>query len=166
MEPEKATRRREWPGVSVSLETRDAGRTWKPTTVSNFGQITSIHLAPDGRALAVVEFQNAFPYPGEVYGISWKDGKSGRVFREKDRVVTDSALVDGGPAFLAAIEQPSVLRSPIPGRLHMLTSTDLKQWKEMAVDYRASARRAVMAAVDASNAWVATDTGMILKLEP
>jgi hypothetical protein len=36
----------------------------------------------------------------------------------------------------------------------------------MEVDYRANAQRAVMAAVDAQNAWVATDTGMILKLVP
>jgi hypothetical protein len=34
----------------------------------------------------------------------------------------------------------------------------------MEVDYRAVGRRAILAAPDAANLWVATDTGMILKL--
>jgi hypothetical protein len=34
----------------------------------------------------------------------------------------------------------------------------------MDVDYRAVARRARLAASDPGNVWVATDTGMILKL--
>jgi hypothetical protein len=34
----------------------------------------------------------------------------------------------------------------------------------MDVDYRAAAQRAILAAVDARHAWLATDTGMILSL--
>jgi len=34
----------------------------------------------------------------------------------------------------------------------------------MTVDYRATARNAMLSAADAKNIWVATDTGMILKL--
>ena len=34
----------------------------------------------------------------------------------------------------------------------------------MEVDYRAVAHRAILAAPDAANLWVATDTGMILQL--
>jgi hypothetical protein len=46
----------------------------------------------------------------------------------------------------------------------MLESANLKVWREMDIDYRAVAQRAVLAAVDAQHAWVATDTGMILSL--
>lgn len=167
MEPEKAARRREWPSMSISLETRNGGESWSASTVAILGNITRVHLAPDGRALALIEFRNSFPYPGEVYAINWKGGSSQRVFREKDRAVTDAALAASGPAFLAAVEVPGkMLRAPIPSRLHILSSTDLKQWKDMEVDYRASAERAVLAVVDEANAWAATDTGMILKLVP
>lgn len=48
----------------------------------------------------------------------------------------------------------------------MFKSTDLQKWKEMEVDYRATAAHAVLAAPDARNIWVATDTGMILQLAP
>jgi hypothetical protein len=34
----------------------------------------------------------------------------------------------------------------------------------MEVDYRATAHKAMISAVDAGNIWVATDTGTILKL--
>jgi hypothetical protein len=37
-------------------------------------------------------------------------------------------------------------------------------WSEMAVDYRAVAGRAILAG-NGDNLWMATDAGMILKLE-
>jgi hypothetical protein len=43
-------------------------------------------------------------------------------------------------------------------------SGSLETWIDMDVDYRAVATRASIAAVDPRNVWVATDTGMILKL--
>jgi photosystem II stability/assembly factor-like uncharacterized protein len=165
MEPEQAARRREWPAVSVSIETHDGGQNWKGSTISVLGEISRVRMSPDGRALALIRFRNAFDYPSEVYAIQWKNGSSRQVYRDKSRDVTDAALAADGPAFLAAIEVPGrMLRAPVPARLHMLTSTDMKLWREMEVDYRATAQRAVLAVADAANAWVATDTGMILKL--
>ena len=58
----------------------------------------------------------------------------------------------------------TVRPNPIPGRLKVLTSDDMEQWREMDLDYRAEAHRAILASAGAS-VWVATDTGMILKLE-
>jgi hypothetical protein len=46
-----------------------------------------------------------------------------------------------------------------------MKSADWSNWQEMEVDYRATAHRAMLSAVDDRNIWVATDTGMILKLE-
>ena len=72
-----------------------------------------------------------------------------------------------GRLFSAGEEIPGKLQqSPIPGRLKMYKSADLQSWGEMEVDYRATASIATLSAADEHNIWVATDTGMILKLEP
>ncbi len=166
MDPESAEARRQWPSLSILLETRDGGRSWKHSSTSMFGRITRVRLAADGRGLGLVEFQDAFRWPSEVFRLDWRTGQSERVFRREDRAVTDVALADGGAAYLAAVEPAGKLRrSPVPGRLHILRSDDLSTWVEMPVDYRAVARRAVLSAAGPKDIWVATDTGMILRLE-
>jgi hypothetical protein len=66
---------------------------------------------------------------------------------------------------LATIELPGKSKQiPIPGKLKMLRSRTLETWLELPADYRAVATRAMIAAADANHVWVATDTGMILKL--
>jgi hypothetical protein len=113
----------------------------------------------------LVEFHGAFDYASEVFQIDWTTGRSTRAFRRQDRAVTDVVLPSKGPAYLAAIEPPGKMsRSPVPGRLHILRSEDLSDWQELEVDYRAQARRAVLASFDDTHLWVATDTGMILRL--
>jgi photosystem II stability/assembly factor-like uncharacterized protein len=66
---------------------------------------------------------------------------------------------------VAAIEPPGKLNwGPVPGKLKVLRSMDLRAWADMPVDYRAVARNAILAVVDETHAWIATDTGMILQL--
>jgi hypothetical protein len=55
---------------------------------------------------------------------------------------------------------------PIPGKVRMLSSTNLSDWTEMPVDYKAVARSLVLAGPDAEHLWAATDTGMILQMVP
>lgn len=166
LEPEKAARRRVWPHMSINLETRDGGQHWSVSTASVFGRVMDVSLTPEGRGLALFEFSGSFQYPSEVYELNLKTGKPTLAYRNKIRAVTDVALIPSGPGYLAAVAATGeLLRTPIPGKLKMLRSDDLANWKEMEVDYRATARRAVLAAADARNIWVATDTGMILKLE-
>ena len=156
---------REWPGLALALQTQDGGKTWKPSETSMFGQSTELSLAADGRGLLLFEFFGRFDYPSEVYSLNLATGKIARAFRRKDRAVTDVLVTAKGPAYLAAIEPLGTLfHSPVPGKLKMLKSDDLENWEEMTVDYRAVARRACMAAPDGKSVWVATDTGMILKL--
>jgi len=156
---------REWPGLAMSLQTKDGGRNWKASQTSMFGQSTALSLAADGRGLLLVEFFGRFDYASEVYSIDLATGKTTRAFRRKDRAVTDVLVTAKAPAYLAAIEPPGTLfHSPVPGKLKMLKSDDLEDWTEMSVDYRAVARRACLATPDGKNVWVATDTGMILKL--
>jgi hypothetical protein len=165
MDPERAQRRRQWPSLSIAIQTNDGGKSWTHSTTSMFGRITRLRIGGDGKGLALVEFQDAFQWPSEVYRIDLQMNKTERVFRRENRAVTDIALVNDASGYLAAIKPVGTLQqSPIPGRLVMLRSRDLSNWTEMDVDYRAYARRAVLAAADAAHIWVATDTGMILKL--
>jgi hypothetical protein len=165
MDPEAASRRRELPATTIVVETRDAGVNWKPQVTSVFGRVSQVILNPTGAALSLIEFDQAFEWPSEVFFVDMRTGKSERVFREKDRAVTGMLIDQFHTGYLAAIECTSTLhRSPIPGKLHIFRSTGLKRWSDMRVDYRAVAHRATLAASGAQ-VWVATDTGMILKLQ-
>ena len=165
MDPEQFQNRRQWPSLSIEIRTTDGGKTWTPKTTSMFGMITRLRSGSSGEGLALVEFRDAFEWPSEVYHLNFVTGETERVYREKDRAVTDIALVDNGLTYLAGVEASGTLRrSPIPGRLVILRGKQQGEWEEMEIDYRAYAHRAIIASVDSSNIWVATDTGMILKL--
>jgi hypothetical protein len=166
MEAEAGAKRREVPHYAVLLETLNAGKTWTVNDASVFGQITRISLTPQGTGLGLLEFKDQFEYPSEVQKINLHTGRSDRSYREKDRAITDVRLFPGSNrAILAGYETSgSIYRSPIPGKVKILTSDDLENWKEMAVDYRAVAHSVVIAGPDESHVWAATDTGMILKL--
>jgi photosynthesis system II assembly factor YCF48-like protein len=167
IDPENAVKRRQWPTLSITLDTHDGGKNWAASTASLFGQISRVRLLPDGVGLGLVSFDESFAWPCEIFRIDWKTGKSTRAFRDRTRAITDLALVSSHLAYLAGEEIAGQLHShPIPGKLKILKSTDLASWAEMEVDYRANASRAMLAPVDENNIWVATNTGMILKLVP
>jgi photosystem II stability/assembly factor-like uncharacterized protein len=164
MEPEVAIRRRQVPTLMVLLQTWDAGARWQFTTAPLFGAVASLRLA-ENDGLLVLGFNESFEWPSEVYRVDLAKGTNTRVFREKNRRVTDGALYAGPRVFLAAVEPPGRLNtSPIPGRVKILTSTNFADWTEMDVDYKAVARSLVLAGPDAENLWCGTDTGMILHL--
>ena len=159
--------RREAPHLSIFLQTRNGGKTWNPTTGSLFGHVAAVRLSLSGYGLGIIQFKDAFDWPSEVFRIDWTTGESSRVFREQNRLITDVALPPSGPAYLAGIEKLDRLNdSPIPGPVKVLRSDDLDNWHEMDVDYRATAHRVMISAMDDKNIWIATDTGMVLKLVP
>ncbi|MEN6607834.1 MAG: hypothetical protein ABFD60_11360 [Bryobacteraceae bacterium] len=167
MDPDIRTKRREWPGMTILLETLDGGRNWSAQTMSLFGQVTHVAFAGQGVGLGLIEFLRYFEWPSEVFRFNLRSGQSERAFRRMDRAVTDIAVTPSGTAYLVAFEPSGkFFRAPIPGKLRILSSRDLENWHEMKVDYRAVARRAVLSVVDDEHIWVATDTGMILKLNP
>ena len=157
---------RQVPTYSVMLQTIDAGQTWKKTEASMFGQITRISMAPQGTALGLIEFRDEFEYPSEVYRVDLRSGQSTRVFRQKDRAITDIRVFPGlSTAVIAGYEASGpIYRGPVPARLKVLTSDDLEHWSEMTVDYRAMAHRAMISGPDPDHLWIATDTGLILRL--
>jgi hypothetical protein len=165
MEPEQA-RRRQLPNLQVFLQTKDGGKTWGKSEASIFGQITRISMTPQGTALGLAEYKDQFEFPSEVYKINLHNGKSDSSFRSKERAITDVRTFPGSNrAVITGYETTgTIYRSPIPGKLHVLTSDDLEHWEEMPVDYRAVAHRAMIAGPDENHLWIATDTGMILRL--
>lgn len=153
-------------GKLVLLETLDGGKKWTAGSVLIDGQLEQLCLSNKGYVVSLITYPDPkYPVGSALYEtpLGAKDGRI--VFAERDRVASDIALLDNGGAVLAAIEPPgNSTQVPIPGKLKMLESDNLKLWKEMDVDYRAVAERVVIAAADAQNIWVATDTGAILKL--
>ncbi|MEP6716039.1 MAG: hypothetical protein ABJC09_10730 [Terriglobia bacterium] len=166
MEAGAGTGRREIPHYAVLLETKDEGKTWTKSEASIFGQVTRLSLTPQGSALGLLEFKDLFEYPSEVQRINLHTGTSTMAFRQKDRAITDVRLFSGSNKGLIAGYETTgkVFRSPVPGKLRILNSADLEHWTEMPVDYRAVAHSAIIAGPDENHLWVATDTGMILKL--
>lgn len=165
VEPERNRRRRQWPTMTMLLETRDGGQTWSSSVSSLFGRVSRITLSPQGWGLSLLLFEDQFQYPSEVVRLDWTTGKSASTFREKDRRITD-VWIDGGRAFLGGTEHVGPLaRSPIPRKVSVYESENGSPWRAMDVDYRAVAR-AVRLAGSGGRYWLVTDTGMILRLEP
>lgn len=166
MEPERAARRRQIPGYGVMLETIDAGKTWTKSEASVFGQVTRLSMTPQGTALALAEYKDEFEYPSEVYRIDMHTGRSESSFKSKERAITDVRAFAGSARGIIAGYEPAgtIYRSPIPGKIKVLTSNDFENWEEMKVDYRAVGHSAIIAGPDENHLWIATDTGMILRL--
>lgn len=166
MDPEQVKNRPLVPHLTILLETTNGGKTWKPNEASLFGQVTRISMTPQGTGLGLIEFKDEFEYASEVYRIDLHTGKSDRAYRDKDRAITDVRLFPGSTKAIIAGYEPSgpIHRSPIPGKVKVLMSDDLEKWNEIPVDYRAVAHSVIIAGPDENHLWIATDTGMILKL--
>ena len=165
LHPELARFRGEHETKAALLETLDGGKKWNASTLPLVGALTQLRFAKDGSVVLLIQYNNYFSVPSSLYKSKLNQSGIRAIFEERDRAVTDFALLPDGGAVLASIETPGTSNQlPIPGKLKMLKSGDLKIWEEMDVDYRAIAQRAVLAAVDARHIWVATDTGMVLTL--
>ena len=166
------TRMSDGPGTTIFLETTDGGVTWNSSSGAMFGQLTAVTLSLTGTSLALFEFNNRMDSrmvklpPSEVHRMSSQTGVPDRVYREENVQITDVALTTQGTPYLAGHEMVGTVRdNPIPGKLKVLTSADFSKWIDIPVDYRANAHRAHLAIAEDGAVWVATDTGMILKLQ-
>jgi hypothetical protein len=165
MDPEDALSRRETPRLSYTLVTHDGGETWRSASMSLFGQVTRARFSTKGPGLGLIEHNDSTVYPSEVYKLDWMTGKNQTVFRDKRYFITDVWLSSEGTSYLAGIETAGEVRSIAPGNVKVFKSSDMSSWTEMKVDYRAVASRAILSGADEENLWLATDNGMILKLQ-
>ena len=116
--------------------------------------------------LGLIEYSDTFQFPSEVHRIKWPTGGSDRVYRDKAFAVTDVWVTPDGTGYLSGIVATGQLRSVVPGRVRVLKSRDFSTWTDIEVDYRAVANRAILAAAGDRDIWLATNSGMILKLTP
>jgi hypothetical protein len=148
------------------LETLDGGKKWTAGSVPLDGELSQLRLSERGFVVSLIVYRGAkYPIGSAVYETPLGSPDGRLIFAERDRAATDIALLKNGSAVLVTVEPPgSATQVLIPGKLKILKSANLKVWEEMPVDYRAVAQRAIIAAPDSQNIWVATDTGAILKL--
>lgn len=171
MVPEEVAKQREFPGLMMLLETRDAGKTWTSSTSSVFGTVTALRMRPEGgSAAALLEYFHTFETPAEVLLINFKSGKSRSIFREKTNVVTDILIGPNGATVVAGLEAAGLRTLPIPQKVRFMQAVINEAdpsfvWTKMDVDYRVTARRVQMARQPNGQLWAVTDTGMILRLD-
>jgi photosystem II stability/assembly factor-like uncharacterized protein len=167
VDPEAAASRRDTPHLSYSLVTNDAGKSWKASSASLFGRVTRVRFGSGGTGLGLIEYPASFRYASEAYQIDWKTGKSQTVYRDKKFAISDLWLTPDGTAYLAGVQAVGQIRGVVPGKVMVLMSRnpELTAWTEIAVDYRAVANQVILAVADPKNMWLATDGGMILKLQ-
>ena len=164
VDPSAAARRRQWPTLTLSLATSDAGETWKAQTTPLFGTVIRMR-AVGNIGMSVIRYSEAFDVPSEVYAIN-AAGRSQSVYKKEGRIVTDAGWI-GADSIIVAVEAPGKLNQlPFPGKIHVLKSLDLSTWTEMDVSYKAFGGNAMLAAKDETHAWIATDAGMILSYIP
>jgi photosystem II stability/assembly factor-like uncharacterized protein len=155
----------EVPRATVTLETRDGGKTWKSSIASLFGRVTEVALSASGSGMTLAEHYGAFKYPAEVHVFNWKTGATVHTFADPSLAVTDILFAKSGRAYLVGVERMGeASRSVLPGKLRVLRSDDLCNWIAMEVDYRADASRALLAEAGDGHLWISTDTGMLLEL--
>ncbi len=157
---------RQIPTMTMQLQTTDGGVTWKPSAAPLLGEVAGLVLQGN-RGLVLFSFSNRFEVPSEVYRINTDGGGSESAFKAADRRVTSMALFEDR-AFLAAVEPPRRAKgaAELPGKIHVLESTDLKEWKEIPVDFRANGAWPTIAGSDPQHVFMATDYGMILRYIP
>lgn len=164
MEPEDALKKKQRPIALLLLSTGNSGKSWDLDTASVFGRVTQARFFPDRSSLTIFQFDDSFEYPGEVFHLGVKKGD--RIYREKRNLPSDVLISKSGLIYLAVIESSIELRGvPIPGRVKILNSegTDF-QWREIAVDYRATANQVSLTEKNDGSIWAVTDSGMILEL--
>jgi hypothetical protein len=167
MAPDRARYRHESPSLTIILQTSNGGKNWAVLLRSMEGMLTRFRYGGLNYALALFEYPSSSVVATEVFKMEEKSSKSTSVYRDPSRAVRDFAILPGGDVIMAAVQRQGKANAlPIPGKLKMMRSSSLKTWIDMDMDYRAVATRTTIAAADAKNVWVATDTGMILKWTP
>ena len=148
MDPEEAMNRRETPHLSYSLVTRR----WRQDLAAAFllavrQVISRVRFSARGAGLGADRvLRIRFRYPSEVYKIDWKTGTS------TDRLIATGSSpspISGSPRTARRIWQAPKWRASCaiscPGKVRFCKSSDLTNWTEMPVDYRADANAVILA---------------------
>ena len=125
--PNAERSRKQKQSTMLTLQTLDGGKNWKASSSQVVGDITELRFTSDGHVFSLVEYHDLYSLPSAVIRVNLRTPGSQTIFAEKDRAVRDLALLDDGSTLLAAVEPPGTTNQvPIPGKLKMLRSKDLK----------------------------------------
>ena len=115
-------------------------QTWSVSKVSMFGPISRIRVGKNGRAVALVEFDDYFEFPSELYLLDSGHPANNRALRRKDWGFMDILFLD--KAYAAGFEPSGgIFRTPIPGKVGIVPSSNLTIRRESTGgDYRAVGR--------------------------
>jgi hypothetical protein len=152
------------PTTAFALHSTDGGRQWKRFVFPDFGEIRRLRISPEGSAVALIHRPDSLTNPTAIFQLTLPALEARPTYADRNRWLTDVAFAGPHRMLAAAIDQEGrSLHPALPGKLRVLSSADGRAWSEMEMDYRAEAHHAVLAARDADHAWIATDTGMILR---
>lgn len=166
MAPDRAKYRHQYPSVTILLQSVDGGKNWTQVSRTMEGLLTRFRFGSGDFGLALVEYPSSAELTSELFRMDLKATQNSSVYHDPNRTVRDFVVLPGGDVLMAATERVGKSNAlPIPGKLKIMTSSTMTTWIDMDIDYRAVASRATLAAPDEHNVWVATDTGMILKLQ-
>jgi hypothetical protein len=162
MDPEGAHYRPPPGGGVFGGRTVDGGRTWILDAVGIHQSLLAVAFPAADRAwLALAPISPTQVY-AEVTERNWSAGKSTPVYRLDGARISDLDTGPNGSLVLAAVQAPGKLAdTPVPGKVRIFTGNDFSTLREETVDYRAVARR-IMLASAGSEWFAATDTGTIL----
>lgn len=161
------TKRPKLPISAVLTETMNGGASWTANEAQVRGRLIRLEFLDKHTVLALVEFLSGGDVPSELFKIDLASRASAPTFHQANRIGRDMAILPDGEVVIAAVEKMGKSNEiPIPGKLSIMHSTSLSTWLSENLDYRAVARKPILAAADANNVWLATDTGMILKRVP
>ncbi|MGA2182716.1 MAG: YCF48-related protein [Bryobacteraceae bacterium] len=149
-------------GVSAG-QTVDGGRTWTWGSVGLYQSlITAAFPAADHGWLVFAPDSPTQVY-SEVTERNWSAWTSTTLFHLDGARISDMDTGPDGSLVVAAVQVPGKLaETPVPGKVRILSGDGFSTLREESVDYRAVARR-IMLAHAGSEWFAATDTGMILR---
>ncbi len=151
----------------LQLQTSDGGITWTPAQGLSGGLVNGIKFSGE-QGLVLINFadtrgrdvSNVFLLPLR------RNQQPSVLYESKDLQVTDIGFFPNH-AFVAGVDTAKNRQlEALPRKVRILESAGpYKLWNEIEVAYDAEATHLTFAGSDADHAFVATDTGMILRLQ-
>jgi photosystem II stability/assembly factor-like uncharacterized protein len=150
-------------GGVIGGQTVDGGRTWTWGSVGLYQRLAATAFPTADHGWLVFGADSPTQGYSEVTERNWSAAKSTTLYRLDGARISGLDTGPDGSLVLAAVQvQGKLADTPVPGKVRIFTGDAFSTLREETVDYRAVARRIVLAR--AGSAWfAATDTGMILR---
>jgi photosystem II stability/assembly factor-like uncharacterized protein len=163
MDPESARYQPPPAGGVFGGQTVDGGRTWTWHVAGLHQTLLTAAFPAADHGWLVFGPDSPTQVFSEVTARNWSAWESTILYRLNGARITSLGTGPDGSLAVAAVQIPGKLAdTPVPGKVRIFSGSDFLTLREENVDYRAVARRIMLASAGAE--WfAATDTGMILR---